>query len=175
MKTARSQIFTLNEALPINSNIVVKPGFTFYFWGITNFEVNTNYIQEASSQSDVIGTEFPEFLEINYLGKPTVISFVSTWAPETSGQISELQELKVNHSDINVVAVGVQESKGKMLNFASIGNYSIPIVADPDGALVEPLGIQNLPTNIFLDRKGIIKKIIVGYLDQDKLLENILN
>jgi hypothetical protein len=37
-----------------------------------------------------------------------------------------------------------------------------------------PLNIGALPTNIFIDRKGIIKDITVGFLDKDSLLNKML-
>ena len=68
-----------------------------------------------------------------------------------------------------------QDTDSRVSNIKKIGGYKTPIMADADGVLIEPLGILNFPTHVFLDRKGIIRKLKAGVLTKDELLENLVN
>jgi hypothetical protein len=86
-----------------------------------------------------------------------------------------LDRFRLANSGVNAVAVLVQESASKAEIFKKIGGYGLNILADPDGVLVKPLNLMSLPTHVFLDRKGIIKEVVVGYLSEQDLLNKILN
>jgi thiol-disulfide isomerase/thioredoxin len=116
-----------------------------------------------------------EFSSTSVLGKPSVMTFISSWEPQSSDQLLELDQFKSENDGVNVAAVVTQESVSKVDIFKKVGGYKIPIIADPDGILVVPLNLESLPTHIFLDRKGMIKDMYVGFLNKDSLLKRILN
>jgi hypothetical protein len=64
-----------------------------------------------------------------------------------------------------------QESTSSVEVYKNIGGYEdLEFVADPDGELVELLGIAVSPTHYFMDRKGVVTDIFVGTLDRDGVL-----
>ena len=179
----RTEIFELNSATPINQDFYLKKAQFWSNWWpqIVPFFLQTR--TDKAINNSLIGQSIPdfnlstpesEFNNISILGKPTILSFISTWAPQTSDQLQNLDKFKDENQGVNIIAIAVQESVSKINIFKKTGGYKTPIVADPDGILVMPLNIGALPTNIFIDRKGIIKDITVGFLDKDSLLNKML-
>jgi hypothetical protein len=194
-KTMRSEIFSLSENMPIATVINLEKSFginlgmfTFY---LPDFSVSKQTVVikppvasvQAQAMDSIIGSEFPNadiFAEgrnistISFLGKPTIYIFLSTWSPYVSQQLKFAQNLAVN-PQINIVPIVSQETSTSVSVFGKRGGYSFPVYADPDGLLVKPMELSFLPTNIFVDRKGIVQKIKVGILTENELLENVVN
>ena len=121
-----------------------------------------------------LGTESKSFSNLSILGRPTLITFFTSWDPISSDQIKELDFLKKENNGLNVIAVDLQESSSKADIFKKTGGYGFDIVADPDGIFVLPLYLKSLPAHIFLDKKGIIKSVQDGYISKSSLLQEIL-
>lgn len=181
----RSEIFELDVATPITQNFTLEPSF-FGSWLAKVVPINLVNSEEVNRKltNSLVGKAIPDFdlsvgenlfSNTSILGKQSVITFVTSWEPQTSDQLLTLDLFKNENEGVNVVAVITQESVSKVNIFKKIGGYKLPIVADPDGVLVMPLNLGSLPTHIFLDRKGIIKDIYVGFLDKKSLLKRILN
>lgn len=181
----RSDIFELNVANPINQNFQLDKAFLFLGnWWSKSIVVSTSYSASQTQTNSLIGKPIPDFdltsgssvfSSTSILGKSTVLSFISTWEPQTSDQLIALDTLHNEYPGINVIAVATQESPSKVEVFQKIGGYSLPIQADRDGVLVIPLSLESLPTHYFLDRKGIIKDVVVGFIDKDSLLNKVLD
>jgi peroxiredoxin len=157
--------------------------FSFYLPDFSgeksDVKVSDPEIPESISKSALVDKEAPIFtlptvdgeLSLTSLrGGPSVLSFVSTWSPPSVEQISVLDNLS---GDIQVVAISTQESASKVRIFAERGGYDIPIVIDADGRLIDDYSITSLPTHFFLDRKGIVKRVVIGVLNKEEI-ENIL-
>jgi hypothetical protein len=193
-KTLRTEIFTLETSMPVTPRLNLEKSLGLHLGPFTlslpDFSVSTQDIDvkpptaslEVNS-ANVIGNEFPNvdlFIDskkvpaISFRSKPSVFSFLSTWSPYISQQLKFIAELSGN-SQINVVPIMSQESSTFVSVFSKRGEYSFPIYSDPDGLLVKPLDLSFLPTNVFVDRKGIVQKVKVGILTKDELLENMVN
>jgi peroxiredoxin len=110
---------------------------------------------------------------LQLLGKPTVITFVSTWAAPSVDQLAILNTIK--STQFTVVPVISGESIEKLKAFMKISNYAVPIAADVDATVANSLNVGALPTHYFIDRHGMIKKIITGVLTKQELYDNIAN
>lgn len=177
----RSFIFEIENSTPLNQKFVLNNATYFGNWWAKNIPIELVLINENDSNTNLIDKMIPsfdlndEFSSTTILGKPTLITFFSSWEPQTSDQLLILDRLKSDNSGINVIAVAAQESISKINIFKKIGGYSIPIVADADGVLVVPFNLGSLPTHVIVDRKGIIKSIRVGFMNETALLKLILN
>ncbi|OGV91430.1 hypothetical protein A3A66_00040 [Microgenomates group bacterium RIFCSPLOWO2_01_FULL_46_13] len=138
----------------------------------------------SQTQSSLIGTELPflsfkvddlEFNSFELRGKATLLTVVSSWLPAASQQLKIIEDFSQRHPQVNAVAVMTQEKPAAVSIYAKRGNYTIPIVTDPDGIILKELELNSFPAHIFMDRKGVIKKVLGGILDQNQLTENLLN
>jgi len=181
----RTTIFNIASPTPITQNFSLTPSFFFAnWWAQTVPFQSTNIPSDSISANSLVGQPLPDFdlstadfafSNTTILGKPTVITFITSWEPQTSDQLLALDRFQATNPGINIVAVAVQESVSKVSIFQKTGGYTTPIVADPDGILVLPLSLQSLPTHLIIDKKGIIKEVIVGYTDENSLLNSVLN
>ena len=78
---------------------------------------------------------------------------------------------------LEIVAVNLQETNNKILDFADEFGIEFPIAIDRDGELKDvwrlggPFG--GIPSSYFLDEAGIVQDIVYGPLTDDMLVERI--
>ena len=185
-KKQRTEIFEIEKPTPMTNNFGLNKVKGFWnFWAeVVPISLGNSGIDNSKKEKiELVGKNLPSFdlsvgeeifSDVSILGKPTVLTFVSTWEPQTADQLRELEKLVKNNSGINVVAVSVQESVSKTYIFKKVGGYDVKIMADPDGVLVEPLGLESLPRHLFLDRKGIIKESALGFLTEKEMWQKVL-
>lgn len=110
----------------------------------------------------------------NLRGKKTVLSTWSTWSPLAQIQIPVLDALqKKEQRDTKILLISLQESEGVVDTYLRRGKYQLAGVIDREGKLTDSYPILTTPQHFFLDRKGIVREIYVGFLNIDKLLEKI--
>lgn len=182
---AQSNIFSLSKPTPLTTDITLKrnTGFQFGPLFISFLDFATDSITIAPSvttpdsliTSPLVGQASPEFSLpstngntfdlLSTQGKPSVITFVSTWSPPALDQLSYLDTL----GDISHVVINEQEKLSPSTVFVKRGGYTFPFVTDEDGVLIEKYNVQSYPTHYFLDRAGIIRDIYVGVLTDGEI------
>lgn len=194
-RTLRTNIFTLDRSLPITAALVLSPKqvIKIGFWQFAIPDIRAAFQEitvnvplppeNDTSFTPIVGKPFPYFTlkfenkdisETSLHGRPTIVTLLNTWWPQATDQIGELEKLATNKF-INIVAIVPQETNSRVSIFRSRGNYNIPIIADPDGNLIEPLGYQTVPTHFFLDRKGVVQKVVTGVLREKELFDTLSN
>ncbi len=177
-----SNIFTFDKTTPISTTLNMRAKKSL----LSSFsaqKISLNLSGNKTTQkSNSLISETPSFKlqnlsgnnvnSTNLLGKPTVLSVLSTWSPNTSDQLAALTKLQSN-KDINIIPVGLQESVAKLQAYSAISGYQLNWLADPDSTLTDVFKVQSMPTHYFLDRKGVVKKVVTGVLSKDELLNNL--
>ncbi|HEY1429482.1 MAG TPA: TlpA disulfide reductase family protein, partial [Candidatus Tumulicola sp.] len=69
---------------------------------------------------------------------------------------------------LQVVGVDVLESPAKAKTFVTQHSLTYPIIAD-DGTLRAQYSINGLPVHAFIDRKGVVSKIVVGEMTPSQI------
>lgn len=193
-KRVKTNIFTLEKSVPIDSDFVMKERRYISIGEVkiplpdisqesATVELSSEkVIAAATTKNSLVGKAFPDInlkkddeliSASSFAGKPTVVSLLNSWDPNAFPQISILED---SASDgVNIVTIFEQESASKTSIFKKKGGYNITMLSDFDGELVEPLSVQNLPIHVFLDRKGVIKSIKYGVLNKNEVSENLIN
>ncbi len=109
---------------------------------------------------------------VGLLGKPTVLTVLSTWAPGTSEQLGVLDTLYQN-PNVNVVPLMLGERMGRVQAFVARGDYAVPVLVDADASLSDALGVPGPPVHYFLDRRGKVTRVVTGILSADELLQQL--
>jgi hypothetical protein len=190
-KSLITSIFTLSEPAPITTNFHLEPARSIrigpWIIPIPDFRQTTASVTVSSAStpqvsSALVGHEFPYFklqngtksmTSFDIRGKPTIVTFVNTWMPDTTTQMAILNEVS-KKKDINVLIIVPQETVSAVLIFKLRGGYTMPIIADPDGDLVEPLQLHSLPTHSIVDRKGVISAVQSGVFNKEVLFDMII-
>ncbi len=192
--SVNSASFTLRQPTPLAAAFYLTsaPGFGSLHVPLPfNFAVQPvnlrsvhRQLPAAFMQGSLIGTSLKNLLlmdttgatqnSISWLGKPTVISVASDWAPAAAEETAALEQLTHN-SDINVKVIGLQEDSGKLKADNAITGSQLVWLADPNSKTLPVLPISTVPVNYFIDRKGIIQSVTYGPASYQQLLNTIVN
>lgn len=136
----------------------------------------------TSNVTSLIGKTLPIFSlsdtaghqqnSVDWLSQPTVISTMSTWDPGTAAEVAALNQVAENH-DVNVKPVGLEEDTARLRAYNAIDGSQLVWLADPDGTLAPLLNVGSVPTHYFVDRKGVVQKVVSGTLTAQQLLDNL--
>lgn len=86
----------------------------------------------------------------------TLVTFLNTWSVQTPSQLNELTRFMEQHPDVSIMVVVPHETASAVELFLKRGNYSLPMIADPDGELADALDYHTVPTHFVVDRSATI-------------------
>jgi peroxiredoxin len=107
-------------------------------------------------------------------GHPVVMTFWGTWCPPCRDELPELAELYRKHhaAGLEIVAVnqGDQERRTSDVQHF-VDELSIPftVVIDPRGRSRRNYRLIGLPTTVFIDTAGVIRRAVSGPLGPRQL------
>lgn len=174
--------FTINQPAPVTAMLRFRThnffSFIFNYW--FNFSVQPITFKQAGVTSSATiakngaeGMALPAFAlddttghrqsTVDWLGKPTLITVMTTWEPTAAETLTVLNSA-ANDSRFNIKPVGLQEDAAHLKAFSEIDGASVTLLADPDGQLATALKVGSSPINYFVDSNGRIDKVISGSL-----------
>jgi peroxiredoxin len=99
-------------------------------------------------------------------GKIVVVNFWTTWCPPCRAETPALEAAYEAYKDSNVVVLGVnltdQDAIPDVKSFVQAFDLTYPILLDRDGAIGLLYQLNGLPTTFFVNRKGVIRTVVVG-------------
>jgi thiol-disulfide isomerase/thioredoxin len=105
-------------------------------------------------------------------GRPLVIDFWATWCGPCRHSMPHLDAMYRRYEERGLVVVGLSLDEAdpeRVRQFAHRLGVTFPI-AMANEELLEGFGpIRALPTTYFVDRGGIVKRRVVGYIDEETL------
>jgi thiol-disulfide isomerase/thioredoxin len=110
-------------------------------------------------------------------GRGIVLNFWATWCPPCRREMPMLDEFHANYRSkgLSVIGLAIDEPPGQVRRFVESIGVSYPIWVDAPRSQQEfdrsqevfaHYGGVGLPMTIFIDRKGIIRRIYVGELSR---------
>ena len=122
-----------------------------------------------SSRVPTGGQKAPDFIlkDLNgqkfrlsdYKGKkPVMIIFSTTWCSSCKSEIPYFKSLNATYAQkgLEIVNVGIQESKAKMSKFSARYNLPYRVLLDEAGVVSGFYGIRGVPSLVLVDKKGFI-------------------
>lgn len=107
-------------------------------------------------------------------GKRVIVDFWATWCPPCVKEIPHFIKLSSETPADQLVIVGISsEDEDTLKPFVKKKGINYPIASADD--LAAPYSdVSSIPTTFFIDRKGIIQDVLVGYHDFENLKEHAL-
>ena len=151
------------------------------FYGITFYRINPmprelpeqrqveEYIGTAVSDVTLTDIEGNNIILSKLKGKRVILDFWATWCPPCKKEIPHFIRMANETKRDNLVIIGISsEDKNILEDFVRKNAISYPIVSADN--LPSPFdAVSSVPTTFFIDRKGVIQNILVGYKDYDTL------
>lgn len=105
-------------------------------------------------------------------GKTVLVNFWASWCPpcveETPDLVAAYSEL--NDPNVVFIGIGLQDENANLRKFAADHKIPYLVVEDPDGKVGDAYGVRGMPTTIYIDRDGIVRKIINGAVRRDAVV-----
>jgi thiol-disulfide isomerase/thioredoxin len=111
---------------------------------------------------------------IDFAGKVIVINFWATWCAPCKEEMPKLNQLVRDYQDNeNVVFIGISTEPTEIIReFLETNTFLYEMYADQPGTLYTLFEVQNIPTHMVIDTRGMLQFYHVGNLANiDKLLE----
>lgn len=107
-------------------------------------------------------------------GKPVYLNFFATWCPPCNEEAPDVSAVaqQFKNNGLQVVGVDVLENQKKAQIFVDQHHLSYPAVVD-SGTLRDAYNINGMPVHVFIDRSGVVKKIVIGELSKSEMIANI--
>jgi peroxiredoxin len=112
-------------------------------------------------------TSSGDLLELRDLrGQAVILNFWASWCPPCRAEMPAFQQAVDEFADTDLIVLGVnstsQDSLANVEKFIQEYQLKFTIPLDIQGQASRSYQVLSLPTTFFIDREGIIKKVIVG-------------
>lgn len=98
----------------------------------------------------------------NYRGKVVLLNFWWSQCPPCIRETPALEQLHHDRPDIAILAVSIDEDPGSYRRFLNRFHIDLNTVRDPDQTVAKMYGTEGWPETYIIDRKGVIRRKIVG-------------
>lgn len=99
-------------------------------------------------------------------GQVVVLNVWASWCPPCRAEMPALQDLHERRAGDGVVVLAVnstvQDSEQAARDFAQAYGLTFPIGLDRDGQATRLYQVRALPSTFFIDREGIVRRVVVG-------------
>lgn len=105
-------------------------------------------------------------------GKRVILDFWATWCPPCKKEIPHFIKIRSEINPDELIIIGISSEPAEILKeFVGDNAINYPVVSESN--LPAPYDkIMSIPTTFFIDRNGIIQKVLQGYNDEDALRKN---
>ncbi|MCP4423451.1 MAG: TlpA family protein disulfide reductase [Chloroflexi bacterium] len=112
-------------------------------------------------------------------GRPVVLNYWASWCGPCRMETPEFQNASLKYKNqAAILGINQGEDAQTVTEFGLSFGLTYPLLVDADSAVNQMYGVAGLPTTIFIDRKGVVREVFVGILNQavledrlDRLLE----
>ncbi len=106
-------------------------------------------------------------------GKAIYLNFFASWCPPCNAEAPAIDAISRDYAarGLQVVGVDVLENARKAAGFRQQHHLTYPVVVD-GGTLRDQYAVNGLPVHVFIDRLGIVRRIVVGEMSPADMRSN---
>lgn len=98
----------------------------------------------------------------DFQGKVTIVSFWATWCPYCIKEMPDLQKVRENYPDVNVVLVNCGEEESLVSDFVQQQGYDFVWALDPNFEAQRAYPTSGIPYTVVIDAEGTVSEIFAG-------------
>ncbi|MBO8170642.1 MAG: thiol-disulfide oxidoreductase ResA [Bacillaceae bacterium] len=109
-------------------------------------------------------------------GKGVVLNFWGSWCPPCVEEMPALNRAYHKYQDdgVEIIGINISESKVAVSSFVQRLNLDFPILLDQKREITNLYEIDPIPTTFFIDKDGIIQKIVIGGPMSDQTIQRYI-
>lgn len=138
-------------------------------------EIKTTYDRPEEGQLapdfSLESTEGNEIKLSELEGEKVLVVLLSLWHPLCQDALKILETIYKKERGFVMVAIAVQEEKEVVADYLRRGAYSLNVYLDTTGEVGEKYQVTSMPSFYFIDSKRKFKKVFVGPLTREEILE----
>lgn len=92
----------------------------------------------------------------------TIVSFWATWCPYCIKEMPDLQQIRENYPDVNVVMVNCGEDQALVADFVQQQDYDFTWALDPNFEAQMAYPTSGIPYTVVIDPEGNVSEIFAG-------------
>ena len=111
-----------------------------------------------------------------YRGRPVWINFWATWCPPCQGETPILRDVYNEHAGEGLVLIGISVQETSVDDVrAYVQRYGLNYIVafDATSAIFHEYRAFGLPTQVFIDRDGIVRDVILGPVTRDRAEQEV--
>jgi peroxiredoxin len=102
----------------------------------------------------------------NLRGQVVMVNLWASWCPPCREEMPAIENVyqEYKHQGLEVLAVNTtyQDNEAEVAAFVKQYGLTFPILLDKTGAVSNRYQLRGLPSTYFVDRKGVIRSVVVG-------------
>jgi cytochrome c biogenesis protein CcmG, thiol:disulfide interchange protein DsbE len=109
-------------------------------------------------------------------GKVVLVNLWASWCPPCRAEMPAIEKVYRSYKDLGLEVLGVnttnQDSQAAAAAFVKEVRVTFPIPLDRTGEVSAAYDLRGLPTSFFIDRKGVIRSVVVGGPMSEALIQS---
>jgi len=108
-------------------------------------------------------------------GQAVVLNFWASWCGPCQAEMPELQAAHAANAAGGLVVLGVNQAEdpATVRSFLDERGITFPVVLDAQYEVSKRYQVNSLPSTFFIDRNGVIRKIVIGQMNAAILKQNL--
>jgi thiol-disulfide isomerase/thioredoxin len=106
-------------------------------------------------------------------GSPLLVNLWATWCPPCRAEMPAIEKVYREYKSRGLIVLAVdmtyQDDSSAVLPFTREYNLTFPVLLDEKGLVGSAYQLRTLPSSYFINREGVITKVIIGSMSEASL------
>lgn len=126
----------------------------------------TRTLESTGNDFTLTSLDGDEYTLSKLKGNVVIVDFWATWCPPCRREIPHFVELYNRYKDKGLIILGISsEEKATLEAFRDENKITYPLLLGST-EIFKRFGVSSIPHTLFIDKKGKVRKIQIGFADE---------